>query len=98
MKSEEMRERERFFYDNETGKEMVKPDMVNHPAHYTQGGIETLDFILAKTKKLPGDEAVLVGHIVRYSTRYRDKFNPLEDLKKAEFYLKRLIKLVEVQE
>ena len=72
-----------------------EPDMVNHPKHYTKGGIETLDFILAKVEGLPPQEAVLVGHIIRYVSRYNDKFNPVEDLKKAKFYLDKLIELRE---
>jgi len=78
--------------------ETPKPDMVNHPSHYIKGNIEVLDFILAVTKNLPGDEAVLVGHILRYAARYRDKFNALEDLKKARFYLDKLIEKVEGKE
>ena len=70
-----------------------EPDMVNHPKHYTKGGIETLDFILAKVEGLTPQEAVLVGHIIRYVSRYNDKFNPVEDLKKAKFYLDKLIEL-----
>lgn len=75
--------------------EWNKPDMVNHPKHYTKGGIETLDFILAKVEGLSPQEAVLVGHIIRYVSRYNDKFNPVEDLKKAKFYLEKLIELRE---
>lgn len=75
--------------------EEKEPDMVNHPKHYTKGGIETLDFILAKVEGLPPQEAVLVGHIIRYVSRYNDKFKPLEDLKKAKFYLDKLIEVRE---
>lgn len=75
--------------------EWEEPDMVNHPKHYTKGGIETLDFILAKVEGLPPQEAVLVGHIIRYVSRYNDKFKPLEDLKKAKFYLDKLIEVRE---
>lgn len=75
--------------------EKREPDMVNHPKHYTKGGIETLDFILAKVEGLPPQEAVLVGHIIRYVSRYNDKFKPLEDLQKARFYLDKLIEMRE---
>lgn len=75
--------------------EEKEPDMVNHPKHYTKGGIETLDFILAKVEGLSPQEAVLVGHIIRYVSRYNDKFKPLEDLKKAKFYLDKLIEVRE---
>ena len=60
-------------------------DPVNNPSHYTQGKIEVLDFILDQ------DLPYLAGNIVKYICRYRYK-NGVEDLQKAEFYLKRLIK------
>ena len=60
-------------------------DPVNHPPHYTQGKIEVLDFILDQRL------TYLAGQVVKYVARYRYKGKPLEDLRKAEFYLKRLI-------
>ena len=65
-------------------------DPVNHPDHYTRGGIECIDAIQAAVTNLPGKEAWLVGQIIKYVWRYRWK-NGLEDLKKARFYLDRLI-------
>ena len=65
-------------------------DPVNHPDHYTRGGIECIDAIQAAVTDLPGKEAWLVGQIIKYVWRYRWK-NGLEDLKKARFYLDRLI-------
>ena len=59
-------------------------DPVSRPAHYTQGKIEVLDFILDQ------DLPYLPGQVIKYICRYRFK-NGLEDLQKAEFYLKRLI-------
>lgn len=65
---------------------VVKPaDNVNRPAHYTSGKIEVLDFIEDK------GFGYLAGQVIKYVARYRLK-NGLEDLQKAEFYLKRLIK------
>lgn len=64
----------------------MKPDPVNRPSHYTQGKIEVLDFIL--DQRLP----YLAGQVIKYVCRYRFKGNPKEDLKKARFYLDRLIK------
>ena len=64
-------------------------DPVNNPSHYTQGKIEVLDFILDQ------DLPYLAGNIVKYICRYRFK-NGVEDLQKAEFYLKRLIKELEI--
>lgn len=66
------------------------PDPVNHPAHYTRGGIECIDAIAAAVQDLPGKEAWLVGQIIKYVWRYRWK-NGAEDLEKARFYLDRLI-------
>lgn len=63
-------------------------DLINHPPHYTKGKIETLDFIL--DQNFP----YLAGQVVKYIARYRHKGAPLEDLQKAEFYLKRLIEEV----
>ena len=69
-------------------------DPVNHPDHYTRGGIECIDAIQAAVTDLPGKEAWLVGQIIKYIWRYRWK-NGLEDLKKARFYLDRLIQEAE---
>ncbi len=63
-------------------------DMVNHPPHYNARGIECLDAIRAATSD--GYQYYLQGNIVKYLWRYRYK-NGMEDLKKAEFYLKRLM-------
>lgn len=66
--------------------EAAKPaDMVNHPPHYTVGGIETIDFIEAK--KLGYN----LGNAVKYIARADYKGNKLEDLQKALFYLHREI-------
>ena len=63
----------------------VKADPVNHPAHYTTGGIETIDFIEAK--KLGYN----LGNVVKYITRSGLKGNQIEDLRKAQWYLTREI-------
>ena len=60
-------------------------DMVNHPAHYTAGGIETIDFIEAKQLNYH------LGQVIKYVTRAEYKNNFLEDLKKAQWYLTREI-------
>ncbi len=69
-------------------KQAVKNDNVNSPAHYNQAGIECLDAIAAATGD--GYEYYLQGNIIKYLWRYRYK-NGIEDLKKAQFYLNRLI-------
>jgi len=75
--------------------EAPKPDMVNHPPHYTRGKVETIDGLESAVEGLQGKEAGLTWQVIRYMWRWKFKNNPLEDLKKAEFYLKRLIKHVE---
>jgi len=61
------------------------PDPVNHPEHYTVGGIETIDFIEAK--RLGFCEA----QVIKYVSRAEFKSSRLQDLKKAQFYLNRLV-------
>ena len=66
-------------------KVSATPDSINHPAHYTAGGIETIDFIEAK--KLNYN----LGNVVKYLTRADHKGSKLEDLRKAQWYLTREI-------
>lgn len=71
------------------------PDMVNHPSHYmSETGLEAIDVIEAFTFDLKGIEAVCTGNALKYLCRWKSK-NGVEDLKKAEWYLNRLIKHVE---
>jgi len=67
--------------------EMFEPkaDPVNNPAHYTVGGIETIDFIEAKQL------GYNLGNVVKYITRADHKGNKMEDLRKAQWYLTREI-------
>ena len=77
--------------NEQVGKEVYgNVNMVDNPPHYNQAGIECLDAIEAATGE--GYEFYLQGNILKYLWRYRYK-NGLEDLKKAEFYLKRLIEV-----
>lgn len=68
-----------------------KPDNVNHPAHYiSTTGLETIDVIEAFTYDLVGLEAVCTANIIKYICRWKHK-NGIEDLKKAQWYLNKLI-------
>jgi hypothetical protein len=69
----------------------IVKDNVNHPSHYTQGAIECIDAIKEATKGLFGIEAVCTGNIIKYVWRWKFK-NGVEDLRKADWYLQRLIK------
>jgi hypothetical protein len=68
-----------------TSNKSIKGDTVNSPAHYKVGGIETIDFIEAK--KLGYN----LGNVVKYVSRADYKGRLIEDLRKAEWYLKREI-------
>lgn len=68
-------------------------DNVNHPKHYTTGKIETIEYI--EDKLSPEQlEGYFAGNIIKYLSRYKHK-NGVEDLKKARWYLDRLIKNLE---
>ena len=67
-------------------------DMVNSPPHYNKTGIECIDAIRAATGD--GYEYYLQGNIIKYLWRYRYK-NGTEDLRKAKWYLTKLIEEVE---
>ena len=69
-------------------------DMVNHPPHYTQGGIECIDALEAATADLTGIEAVCTANAIKYLWRWKEK-NGVEDLRKAKWYIDRLIKKAE---
>ncbi len=68
-------------------------DVVNKPKHYNQGDIECIDAIEAM---LTHEEFVgyLRGNSLKYRWRFRYK-NGVEDLRKAEWYEKRLLKVLE---
>lgn len=65
-------------------------DNVNHPSHYNNGSVECIDAMEAATVNKSGAEAVCTSNIIRYLWRYESK-NGLEDVKKAQWYLNRLI-------
>ena len=68
---------------------------IAHPAHYqTSNGLETIDVMEAFTEDMAGYEAVCTSNVLKYICRWKKK-NGLEDLKKAEWYLKRLIERIE---
>ena len=67
----------------------VQPDPINHPAHYTHGGIETIDFIQAK---LTPEEfrGYLKGNILKYGSRLGHKDNDMQDAGKLNWYTNKL--------
>ena len=73
-----------------------KSDMVNSPPHYNQHGIECIQAIRAA---LTDEEfkGYCKGNVLKYTWREHYK-NQIEDLKKAAWYMNRLIKSVELDE
>jgi len=59
-------------------------DLINHPDHYNKGSLEVIDAI--EGLKLPFHEA----QVLKYISRWKMK-GGIEDLKKARWYLNRLI-------
>lgn len=78
-----------LFGDNE------KPfDVVEKAEHYNQGGIECIEAI--KASMTPEEyDGFLKGQVIKYVWRYRHKGKPVEDLKKARYYLDKLIEKTE---
>ena len=66
-----------------------------NPAHYRSGGLETIDILEAKLS--PEEfKGVCKGFAIKYLTR-ADMKNGLEDYKKAQWYIDRLVKFLEKQ-
>lgn len=64
-------------------------DAIN-PTHYTRGSVECIDAIEAATVDKRGIEAACTANIIKYLWRYEAK-NGIEDVKKARWYLERLL-------
>ena len=75
---------------------LEKHDNVNNPTHYKlNGGIEVIDIIDAHVDSInDGREAVYSANVLKYILRYRGK-GGIESLKKARWYLDRMIAYME---
>lgn len=71
-------------------EDIVAADMVNAPPHYTDGGIETIDYLYAKLtyEQFMG---FCLGNALKYLSRAGKKGDWQEDLKKARWYIDRAI-------
>ena len=70
-------------------------DMVNHPSHYTSGGVECIDAITSALSSYEDSvDSWLVGQVIKYLWRAPLKGKYEEDIKKAQFYLNRLIEKI----
>ena len=69
-----------------------RDDRVNSPSHYTSGKTEAIDVIEDAISQAPDvTYGFLQGQVLKYLLRMWLKDNPLEDAKKAQWYLSRLI-------
>lgn len=69
----------------------IEEDNVNHPSHYASSEIECIDAMRA----MLGREqfiGYLRGNMLKYQWRYQKK-NGIEDLKKSEWYLNKLLEV-----
>ena len=93
MMTEKLRnksEEDQVKYLSGVNKQDSSKDMVNSPLHYNKAGIETIDALEAML--VDGFDYYLQGNIVKYLWRFRYK-NGVEDLKKAQWYLNKLIEV-----
>ena len=67
----------------------MKDDPVNSPKHYAFSKVETIDAIEA------WGLGYCLGNVVKYVSRHAHKGHPVEDLKKAKWYLERAIREME---
>ena len=72
----------------------MKNDIINHPAHYTDGSIEVIDYIEGKQL------GYHLGNAIKYISRAgkKDLDKTAEDLRKAVWYLERYIEKLEPEE
>ena len=67
------------------------PDMVNHPPHYTKGGIECIEAIAAAIAEDTDPISIyLKGTAIKYLWRYQHK-GGTQDLHKAAWHIEQLI-------
>lgn len=66
--------------------------MVEHPQHYNKGSVECIDALNAMVEPWPDPvAAALAWNVVKYIWRHPFKASAVEDLKKAQYYLGKLI-------
>jgi hypothetical protein len=71
-----------------------KKDPINHPPHYNKGKVECIDAIESAVSDLNGIEAVCTANAIKYLYRWKAK-DGVESLKKARWYLNKLINTLE---
>ena len=85
-----------IFGNDSEAKEEKTDDMVNHPSHYTSGGVECIDAITSALSSYEDSvDSWLVGQVIKYLWRAPLKGKYEEDIKKAQFYLNRLVEKID---
>ena len=80
----------------DTEEKKKTEDMVNHPSHYTHGGVECIDAITSALSSYEDSvDSWLVGQVIKYLWRAPLKGKYEEDIKKAQFYLNRLVEKID---
>jgi predicted HAD superfamily phosphohydrolase len=94
VKKEIMYNGNKYILESTDNSVIETDDPVNQPSHYKQGNRETIEVI---KDYMTDDEFVgyLKGNVIKYVGRFKFKGNPLQDLKKASWYLNKLIKETE---
>lgn len=73
-------------------------DAVNKPSHYNYGKTEVIDYIMQVCTLYPGHEAALVANVIKYISRAPLKDDKTKDLKKAQWYLNKLVETLPNQQ
>ena len=84
-----MYDTEQYFLPTLEGHKKEEQDLINHPKHYNQHGIECIQAIRA-TLSDAEFRGYCKGNILKYTWREQYK-NGTEDLKKALWYLNKLV-------
>lgn len=82
---------EKEFGVKDSDRRVPKFDDVDKPLHYNTGKVEAIEAIEASMS--PEEyKGYLKGNTLKYLWRYQYKQKPLQDLQKADWYLRKLIK------
>lgn len=65
---------------------------IDHPSHYCQGDIECIDAIESALGH-EGFSSYCLGNVIKYTWRHRQK-GGIQDLKKAQWYLNRVVSVI----
>lgn len=96
-KPESKKDWDSFFAEAAAGSAFgtIERDMVNSPPHYNCGEIETIDYIV-DVLGTDGAADYCHGNVLKYlGSRLHRKDDPVENSKKAQWYLAKMIDLLD---